>query len=94
MEAKLLTRLIFQLRRNGKTPQEARRIAIAALQKSGNLYPGTTKPTAKGITRGNMTPTQRAIDRAKRRNPGEYKYNPYNNSAVKGDINTNVKHRA
>jgi len=94
MEAKLLTRLISQLRRNGKSPADARRIAISSLQKSGNLKHGTTTPTEKGVRRGNMTPAQRAIDRAKKKKPGNYKYNPNNNSAVKGEINENVKKRA
>lgn len=94
MEAKLLKRLISQLKHNGKSHKDARKIAIASLQKSGNLKPNSTEPTAKGIQRGNMTPAQRAIDRAKKNRPGNYKYNPNNNSAVKGEINENVKKRA
>lgn len=90
----ILKRLISQLIRNGKSSGDARRIAIAALQKSGNLKEGSTEPTAKGIKRGRMTPAQRAIDRAKKKRVGDYKYNPYNNTAVKGDINTKVKRRA
>jgi hypothetical protein len=93
-DAPILRRLISQLIRNGKSPADARRIAIAALQKSGNLKPGSTEPTEKGIARGKMTPAQRAIDRAKKKSKGEYKYNPYNNTAVKGKINTRVKRRA
>lgn len=95
MDAPILKRLISQLIRNGKSSGDARRIAIAALQKSGNLKKGSTAPTEQGIKRGRMTPAQRAIDRAKRKNGGgDYKYNPHNNSAVKGEINRNVKRRA
>lgn len=93
-EPAILKRLISQLIRNGKSSGDARRIAIAALQKSGNLKKGSTEATEQGIKRGRMTPAQRAIDRAKRKRSGDYKYNPYNNTAVKGDINTKVKRRA
>jgi len=100
MEAKILTRLVKQLMGNGKTRTESRRIAIAALQKSGNLKEGSTRPTTLGITRGNMTPGERAIDRAKTRDiengieEREYKYNPHNNTAVLGKVNSRVKKRA
>jgi len=94
MEAAILKRLVSQLIKNGKSPVDARKIAIAALQKSGNLKKGSTQATEQGIKRGAMTPAQRAIDRAKRRKPGNYKYNPHNNTAVKGEINSNVDKRA
>lgn len=94
MQPKILTRLIYQLKKNGKSSIEARRIAVAALQRSGNLKQGTETATKKGIERGNMTPAERAIDRAKKRRPGNYKYNPHNNTAVKGKINKDVKKRA
>jgi hypothetical protein len=91
---KILARLIYQLMADGMTQARASAIAISQLQKSGDLKPGTTVATAKGITRGNMTPAQRAIDRKVKSNggkPSDYKYNPINNSAVKGKINRNVK---
>lgn len=34
-------------------------IAVAAMQKAGNLKAGTLKPTKQGVARGKMTPTQR-----------------------------------
>lgn len=90
----LLRRLVSQLKRNGKSSVAARRIATSALQKSGNLKPGTTQATEQGRKRGLMTPAQRAIDRAKRQGKSGTHYNPHNNTAVKGPINPNVKHRA
>lgn len=90
----ILDRLVRQLRANGHSRASAHAIAIKALQKSGNLRPGSTEATKKGKQRGKMTPAQRAIDRAKRRKPGHYKYNPHNNSAVKGEINKEVQKRA
>jgi hypothetical protein len=94
VEAKILSRLRDQLIANGKSKQDASKIAVSALQRSGNLKRGSTEPTPKGIVRGEMTPAQRAIDRAKKKRAGSYHYNKYNNSAVKGDINPNVKRRA
>lgn len=90
----ILDRLVRQLRANGHSRASAYAIAVKALQKSGNLKPGSTQATEQGKKRGKMTPAQRAIDRAKRRKPGHYKYNPHNNSAVKGDVNDNVKTRS
>lgn len=90
----ILKRLIQQLRKNGKSQAEARAIATSSLQKSGNLKPGSTEATKQGKRRGKMTPAERAIDRAKRRSPGKYKYNPHNNTAVKGEVNSDVKKRA
>lgn len=86
-----------QLTTNGKSKDAAYAIATKALQKSGNLKPGTTEATAKGIKRGNMTPAERAKDRAAKESGGkhsDYKYNKHNNSAVKGQVNKNVKKRA
>lgn len=90
----ILERLVRQLRANGHSRASAYAIATSALQKSGNLKPGSREATEKGKRRGKMTPAQRAIDRAKRRRPGHYKYNPHNNSAVKGEINPDVKKRS
>ena len=94
---KILERLVKQLTANGKNKNAAYAIATSALQKSGNLKPGTTEPTAKGSKRGNMTPAERAKDRAAKESggkPSDYKYNKHNNSAVKGKINSNVKKRS
>ena len=90
----ILDRLVRQLRANGHSRASAYAIATSALQKSGNLKPGSREATTQGKKRGKMTPAQRALDRAKRRKPGHYKYNPHNNSAVKGKINPEVQKRA
>ena len=94
---KILDRCVSQLKANGKSKAAARAICIKSLQKSGNLKKGTTTATAKGKRRGKMTPAARAKDRAAKRRGGkasDYKYNKYNNSAVKGKINRKVKKRA
>jgi len=81
---KILERLVSQLRAKGKSKSSAFAIATSALQKSGNLKKGTQEPTAKGTRRGNMTPKQRAKDRASKyskgkHKPSAYKYNPKTN---------------
>lgn len=81
----ILRRLISQLKQKGKSNIIARRIAVSALQKSGNLHPGSTKATEQGHKRGLMTPAQRAIDRAQKRRPGKYVYHPGNNTATLKD---------
>lgn len=71
-------------------------VATKKLQESGNLKPGTQEATPKGIKRGNMTPAERAKDRAAKKSgsdTAEYKYNKNNNSAVKGKVNKDVKKR-
>ena len=83
---KILDRLIRQLKTKGKSDKAARAIAVAALQKSGNLKKGSTKATPKGKRRGNMTPAARAKDRASKKRggkPSSYKYKRSNNTAVK-----------
>jgi len=83
--SKILERLVRQLRAKGKSDAAAHAIAVSALQKSGNLKPGTQKATAKGTRRGNMTPGQRAKDRAAKtsgRSKSEYKYNAKTNRAT------------
>lgn len=84
---KILERAVSQIKARGVPENQAYAIATAAMQKAGNMKGG--KATKKGIARGKMTPAERAKDRA---GPG-YKYNKYNNSAVKGKINPNVKKR-
>ena len=82
-KAKILTRLIKQLRDKGFSEASAHAIAIKTLQKSGNLKKGSTEPTKKGLKRGNMTPAQRAKDRAIKRSggkPSDFVYNPKTNS--------------
>lgn len=57
---KILDRLVSQLKANGMAEDKAYAVAVSQLQKSGNLKPGTTKATAKGTKRGNMSPAERA----------------------------------
>lgn len=82
---KILDRLVRQLRAKGKSESAAYAIATKALQKSGNLKPGTQKATAKGKRRGEMTPGERAKDRESKRTgrkKSEYKYNAKTNRAT------------
>lgn len=81
---KILERLVSQLQAKGKSQHEAYAIATSQLQKHGELKKGSTKATAKGIARGNMTPAARAKDRASKisnHKPSAYKYNPKTNLA-------------
>ena len=83
---KILDRLVNQLRAKGKSKKAAYSIAVAALQKSGNLKKGSTKATPKGKRRGNMTPGERAKDRQAKYSggkPSDYKYNKKTNVATK-----------
>jgi hypothetical protein len=93
---KILDRLVSQLVANGMSKDKAYAVAVKKLQESGNLKPGTTEATEKGKKRGEMTPAERAKDRASKSRggkPSDYKYNKNNNSAVKGSINKKVKKR-
>lgn len=83
---KILERLVGQLEAKGKDKSSAFAIATSALQKSGNLKPGSQKPTAKGTKRGNMTPGARAKDRAAKASgkpAAQFKYNSKTNRAAK-----------
>ncbi len=82
---KILERLVSQLKAKGKSDAAAHAIAVSALQKSGNLKPGTQTATAKGTRRGNMTPGERAKDRASKKSgkgKSAYKYNKQTNRAT------------
>lgn len=94
---KILDRLVKQLKDNGMNEKQAYAVAIKKLQESGNLKKGSTEATEKGKKRGDMTPAERAKDRASKKSggkPSDYKYNKKNNSAVKGRINKKVKPRS
>ena len=83
---KILERLVGQLEAKGKDKRSAFAIATSALQKSGNLKPGTQEPTAKGIKRGNMTAGARAKDRAVKQGggkPSDYVYSRKTNTTRK-----------
>jgi hypothetical protein len=94
---KILDRCVKQVQSNQKKDKgSATAICTKSLQKSGNLKKGTQQATKKGKARGDMTPAQRAKDRAAKANGGvasQYKYNSKNNTAVKGRINRNVKRK-
>lgn len=94
---KILDRLVSQLVKNGMSKDKAYAIAVKKLQDSGNLKKGSVEATAKGKRRGDMTPAERAKDRAAKRSGGkasDYRYNKKNNTAVKGKVNKHVKARA
>jgi len=61
---KILDRVVRQLAAKGVP--NAREVGVAAMQKAGNLKPGTTEATAQGVRRGAMTPDQRAKARRER----------------------------
>jgi hypothetical protein len=82
----ILQRLIQQLKDKGYDDKRAEAVAISSLQRSGNLFAGTTKPTTKGVERGLMSPADRAMDRevlGKGKNPLDYEYNPITNKMNK-----------
>jgi hypothetical protein len=70
----------------GVPKDKAYAIAVSQLQKSGNLKKGSVEATKKGEKRGNMTPAERAKDRAAKRSggkPSDFTYKKSNNTAVK-----------
>lgn len=74
---------------------EAYAVANKKMKEAGNIDKHG-KATAKGTKRGNMTPAQRAKDRAAKVSggkPSDYKYNKKNNTAVKGKVNKSVQKR-
>lgn len=82
----ILERLVSQLKAKGYNDRAAYAIATSSLQKSGNLD-SHGEATAKGIRRGNMTPAQRAIDRAQKATKAKhskaaYTYNKKTNRAT------------
>lgn len=92
---KIVERLISQLVANGMDRRKAYAVAVSKMKQAGNLD-SSGKETSKGKKRGNMTPAQRAKDRAAKKSggkPSDYKYNAKNNSAVKGRVNNKVKAR-
>lgn len=80
-------RLIAQLVERGYGVEKSTKIAHRSLVNSGNLNEDGTA-TAKGIARGDMSPAERAIDRAikyskKKDKPENYQYDPQTNRATK-----------
>lgn len=83
---KILERLVSQLGAKGYDKKSSYAIATKALQKSGNLKPGSQEATSKGVARGNMTPGERAKDRAVKYGggkPSDYSYNKKTNQTRK-----------
>jgi hypothetical protein len=85
VKPKILKRLVKQLEDKGMDAGKANAIAISSLRKSGNLKANSTEPTKKGIVRGNMTPAERAKDRASKESgkpASKYIYNKKTNKAT------------
>lgn len=83
---KILERLVSQLKAKGKSESSAYAIATSTLQKSGNLKKGTQEATPKGEKRGEMSPSERAKDRAVKYSGGtssDYSYNKKTNTTRK-----------
>jgi len=55
----LLDKAVSRIQSRGVAKSSAYPMAVAALQKAGDLKVGTLKPTAKGSARNKMTPAQR-----------------------------------
>lgn len=55
---KILDRAVSKIKARGGVDNPYA-VAVAAMQKSGNLKQGTLKATKQGIKRGNMTEAQR-----------------------------------
>lgn len=82
---KILTRLVTQLEDKWFNKNAAFWIAVSKLQSSGNLKKWSTEPTKKWVIRWNMTPAERAIDRASTKSWKDkslYKYIKKTNTAI------------
>lgn len=83
----ILERLVSQLEAKGYSQSSAFAIGTSALQKSGNLKPGTREETIQGSRQGQRTPADRAKARAAKRSgrsPIDYRYNTKTNRATLG----------
>jgi hypothetical protein len=60
---KILDRAVSRIKARGVKESSAYPIAVASLQKAGDLKKGSLAATAKGTKRGAMTPKQRAATR-------------------------------
>ena len=87
MKPKILTRLTSQLAARGV--KDAESMARDQLTKGGILRPGTDQLTFYGSTRDNMSPAERAKDRAARysgsHSTKDYNYDPKTNRATLKD---------
>jgi len=64
---KILDRLVRQLKAKGNVDDPCA-VGVSAMQRAGNLKPGTVQATPQGVKRGNMTPAQR--EKARRNRSG------------------------
>ena len=55
----LLDKAVARIQSRGVKKSSAYPMAVASLQKAGDLKKGTLKPTAKGVARNQMTRAQR-----------------------------------
>jgi hypothetical protein len=81
---KILERVVSQLEAKGMPKSQAFAVGTSAMQKAGNLKPGTQELTPKGAKRQAMGAAGRAKDRAaKEQNAkaSEFTYNPRTNRA-------------
>ena len=81
----ILKRLTQQIKDNSPGVKDPEAAAIAALQRYGSFKKGTTELTEHGKTRNEMSPGDRAIDRAVKRSgrkASEYNYDPKTNAAT------------
>ena len=72
---KILERLVSQLQAKGMPQSRAYATATSTLQKAGDLKPGSTEPTKKGVQRTAMGAAGRAKDRAAKASghkPGDF----------------------
>jgi len=60
---KILDKAVSRLKSRGVKESSAYPIAVASLQKAGDLKKGSLAATAKGTKRGKMTAKQRAATR-------------------------------
>jgi hypothetical protein len=81
----ILKRLTHQIKENSPGVKDPEAAAIAALQRYGSFKEGTMELTEGGKIRNEMSPGERAIDRAVKRSgrkASEYTYDPKTNAAT------------
>lgn len=81
----ILKRLTQQIKENSPGVKDPEAAAIAALRKQGSMEKDSMALTNYGKTRNEMSPGERAIDRAVKRSgrkASEYTYDPKTNAAT------------
>jgi hypothetical protein len=63
----LLDKSVARIKAGGASNKSAWPIAVAAMQKAGNLKPGSLKPTKQGVARNKMSRAQREANPPKSR---------------------------